>query len=147
MILDTLQNKKQHAALNKNLQKGLEFLNRTDLGDLPEGTYEIEGDQIFAIVAHASGRQAGEGQLEGHRKYIDIQYIISGNEAMGWKPSPGLTPATDYDSEKDLIFFEERPDSTILVPPGSYAIFFPEDAHLPLIGNGPIHKIIIKVAV
>ena len=147
MILDTLEHADKYAALNAGLQKGFSFLQRPDLTRLSDGKYEIDGDAVFAMVNHTSGRRVDEGQLEGHRKYIDIQYIISGQKSMGWKPANGLTVSVDYDSEKDLLFFEEEPQSIVPVPPGNMVIFFPEDAHLPLIGDGPIHKVIIKVAV
>jgi biofilm protein TabA len=147
MILDTLTHATKYADPNSGLEAGLAFLHRSDLSELPDGKYEIDGDRVFAIIDHADGRRVEEGRLEGHRKYIDIQYIISGDESMGWRSVEGLTIDTDYDPDKDLLFFSEKPESIAQVPPGHVAIFFPEDAHLPLIGSGPIHKVIIKVAV
>lgn len=88
-----------------------------------------------------------EGKLEGHRKYIDIQYVISGDESMGWSPRSDVAPSENYDAEKDLEFFEGSPESIVQVPPGSFAVFLPTDAHLPCIGKGPIHKVVVKVAV
>ena len=147
MILDSLEHTEKYTSLHKGLEAGFRFLRQPDVTELPAGTYEIDGDRIFAIVDHATSRRAEEGQLEGHRRYIDIQYIISGEESIGWSPTTDLTISVDYDPKKDLQFFEEKADSIILIPPGTYAIFFPEDAHLPLIGSGPIHKVIIKVAI
>lgn len=147
MILDTLQNSQKYTNLHPGLEAGFQFLCQPNLKTVADGKYKIREDQIFAIVDRPSGRPVDEGRLEAHRKYIDIQYIVSGEESIGWKTIQGLTEIDRYDPEKDLIFFKEPPEVIIKVPAGSFALFFPEDTHLPLIGNGPIHKVIIKVAV
>ncbi len=147
MILDTLGNAAKYAGLKAGLSEAFGFLDQRGLAELPDGKYEITGDRVYAIIAHENGRQIEEGELEGHRKHIDIQYVISGDESMGWAPREGLVNSVDYDKEKDLEFFEGEPDSVVRVPPGSFTIFLPTDAHLPLIGNGPIHKVVVKVAV
>ncbi|MDH3346299.1 MAG: YhcH/YjgK/YiaL family protein [Kiritimatiellaceae bacterium] len=147
MILDTLTNAAKYANFKHGMSEAFGFLNQPELADLPEGQYEIIGDRVFAIVAHEIGRNASDGKLEAHRRYVDIQYVVSGNESMGWSPHEGLSIATKYDSEKDVEFFKGESQSVVHVPPGSFAIFLPSDAHMPLIGNGPIHKVIIKVAV
>jgi biofilm protein TabA len=147
MILDTLNNAAKYAGLNFGLSEAFEFLDQPGLAALEDGKYEIMGDRVYAIVAHEDGRTLSDGKLEGHRKYIDVQYIISGDESMGWSPRDGLSPASEYDSEKDLEFFEGESETVFKVPPGSFAVFIPTDAHLPLIGNGPIHKVVVKIAV
>lgn len=147
MILDTLENAARYAELKSGISEAFGFLHQPGLDELPDGRYEIVGNRVFAIINRTQGRRIDEGELEGHRRYIDIQYVISGNEQMGWKSREGLTNSTEYDEEKDLEFFKGAPDSLIRVPPGAFAIFHPTDAHLPLIGDGPIHKVIIKLAV
>lgn len=145
MILDTLDNAHRYHGLNPLFEQAFSFLRRTDLPTLPEGKHTINGDQLFAIIAHDQGRKVDEAELEGHREYIDIQYIIRGEESMGWRANDGLINTVPYDTEKDLEFFAEAPQSLVPVPPRSFVIFFPEDAHLPLVGDGSIHKIIVKV--
>ncbi|NNJ71302.1 MAG: YhcH/YjgK/YiaL family protein [Kiritimatiellales bacterium] len=147
MILDTLQNAVKYTGMSSSLSDAFGFLEQPGLSDLEDGRHAIAGDRIYAIVAHENGRPAEEALLEGHRKYIDVQYVISGDESMGWCPREGLKNATDYDADKDLEFFEGEPESMVHVPPGSFVVFMPTDAHLPLIGNGPIHKVVVKVAV
>jgi YhcH/YjgK/YiaL family protein len=147
MILDTLGNAAKYAGLKMGISEAFGFLDQPDLAELPDGKHEILGDRVFAIIAHENGRVASDGELEGHRKYIDIQYVVSGDESMGWAPREGLVNSTEYDAEKDLEFFEGEPKSIVRVPPGSFAVFLPTDAHLPLVGNGPIHKVVVKVAV
>ena len=146
MILDTLDNAAKYAGLKDGLSEAFGFLDQPGLAELPDGKYEIAGDRVYAIVAHENGRAVEEGELEAHRKYIDIQYIIHGDESMGWKNREGLVNSVDYDAERDLEFFEGEPDSIVRVPPGTFTIFLPTDTHLPLIGNGPIHKVVVKVS-
>ncbi len=147
MILDTLKNAAKYAGLKMGISEAFGFLDQRGLADLPDGKHEILGDRVFAIVAHENGRNVSDGELEGHQKHIDIQYVISGDESIGWTPREGLVNSAEYDEENDLEFFKGKPASVVHVPPGSFAVFLPSDAHLPLVGDGPIHKVVVKVAV
>lgn len=146
MILDTLKNAARYAGLKNGLSEGFGFLDQKGLADLEDGRYVIVDELAYAIVDRCQGRTVESGQLEGHRKHLDIQYVISGDESMGWSPRNGLVNSVEYDEERDLEFFEGEPQSIIRVPPGSFTIFLPDDAHLPLIGTGPIHKVVVKIA-
>jgi biofilm protein TabA len=146
MILDTLKNAARYAGLKIGCSEAFGFLDQPGLADLPDGKYEISGERVYAIVDRTEGRKVSDGKLEGHRRYLDIQYVISGEESIGWRPAAGLEHAVPYDDAKDLEFFQGAPESIVRVPPGSFAVFLPTDAHLPLIGEGPIHKVIVKVA-
>lgn len=147
MILDTLNNAARYIGLKVGISEAFGFLSQPGLADLPDGKYDIVGNCVYAMVVRTNGRHVDDGQMEGHRRYIDIQYIISGSESMGWAPREGLACATPYDAENDIEFFEGKPLVTIPVQPGSFAVFLPSDGHQPLIGEGPIHKVIVKVAV
>jgi YhcH/YjgK/YiaL family protein len=123
-------------------------LKETDLRSLKDGKYEIDGENVFAIVAKGQGRNKEEANLEIHRRYIDIQFIISGSDEMGWKPTNAcISPIDEFDLQNDIQFFNDKPESWVLVNPDNFAIFFPEDAHLPLISEGLVHKVVVKVAV
>ena len=148
MILDILSNANRYEALHKNFPKAFQFLKRADLATLAEGRYDIDGDTIFAIVAKDQGREKDEAQLEIHNKYIDIQMVLEGIDEMGWKARSACTDMVDeYNAENDIQFIADSPISWMTTPPGHFAIFFPEDAHLPLIAKGLIHKVIVKIAV
>jgi len=148
MILDTLDNAARYTGLRNGFSKAFGFLNQPGLADLPAGTYTVSSNQIFAVISHETGRRPEEVKLlECHRKYIDIQYVINGDESIGWSPRAGLENSIDYDEEKDIEFFKGMPQSIIRISPGSFVLFFPTDAHSPLIGNGPIHKVVMKVAI
>lgn len=147
MILDTLENAAKYTGFKPGLSEGFGFLDQPGVAELEPGRYEISDDLVYAIVEKNDGRSVEDGQLEAHRNYIDIQYIISGDESMGWSPLTDLVGSEGYDEQRDLEFFTDKVQSIVQVPPGSFAVFLPTDAHLPGIGKGPIHKIVIKVAV
>ena len=148
MILDDLENAHRYMDLHKGFAEAFTFLARADLHELPEDKYAIDRDRVFAIVARDPGRKKEEAQLETHEAYIDIQFILSGIDEMGWKPKPSCKqPTGAYDPVTDLQFFADEPDAWLPVHPGAFAIFFPEDAHMPLISSGNIHKVIVKIAV
>ncbi len=148
MILDVLENAHRYLALHKGFAQAFEFLRRSDLQELPVDTYEIDGERVYAMVAKDPGRKKEDALLETHEKYIDIQLVLAGTDTMGWKPkSLCKQPAVEYDSETDIQFFEDEPDAWLPTQRGTFAIFFPEDAHLPLISSGQIHKVVVKITV
>jgi len=148
MILDIVENAHRYCALNKGFAKAFAFLSRSDLKELPVGRYGIDGDRVYALVAKGPGRKREGAFLETHEKYIDIQLILAGTDTMGWKPkSLCQQPTQGYDQKADIQFFADRPEAWLATESGAFAIFFPEDAHLPLISPGLIHKVVVKVAV
>jgi biofilm protein TabA len=148
MILDALANADQYAALNPLFAHAFGFLRSTNLGALMPGKHAVQGEQIFAIVEACAGRTRAEAKLECHRRYIDIQLVLEGVDEMGWKPLADCrAPATDYDAARDIRFFDDEPSSWIATPPGSFCVFFPDDAHAPLVSTGMIRKVVIKIAV
>ncbi|KJR97545.1 MAG: hypothetical protein VR65_23300 [Desulfobulbaceae bacterium BRH_c16a] len=148
MIIDVLTNSDRYRALHQGFAEAFAFLRRPDLKDLAVDRYVIDGDNVFAIVAKEPGRSKDETQLEIHEKYIDIQLVLNGIDDMGWRPkSLCRLPAGEYDPEDDIRFFADTPMVRQPVSPGMFAVFFPEDAHQPLIAEGQIHKVVVKVAV
>ncbi len=148
MILDRLENSGRYIGVHEGFRKAFEFLRQADPATLATGRKEIEGDRLFALVSKGPGRGRREARLETHARYIDVQYVISGIDMMGWKPASACKrPTGPFDAEKDVGFFEDDPETWVAVHAGSIAIFFPEDAHMPLLSAGEIHKIVVKVAV
>lgn len=148
MILDTIVNAERYAGLHPLFATVFDYIRLTDLTALASGKHTIIGDDLFAIVERVSGRLRSEAQLECHRKYIDIQLVLSGVDTMGWKPLADCHQAVeDYNATADIQFFYDAPASWIPTPAGAFCIFFPEDAHAPLVSAHEIHKIVFKIAV
>lgn len=148
MILDVLDNADRYLTLNKGFRNGFAFLMRSDLKNLAPGRHEISTDRVFALVEDAPGRKKEEAELEAHEKYIDIQLVVTGTDNMGWKRKETCKHVSRaYDASKDYQFFKDEPDLWLPVSAGMFAIFFPEDAHMPLISSGHLRKVVVKVAI
>jgi biofilm protein TabA len=148
VILDTLAHAARYAGLHAGFARAFEFLATTDLAALAPGRHDLDGDRMYVSVDHKDGRGEDGARLEAHRRYIDIQYTIDGDELIGWMPLARCASADGaFDETKDVGFFADRPSTWVSVPPGSFTIFFPHDAHAPLGGQGRLKKAIVKIAV
>lgn len=148
MILDTLDRADRYAALHPLFAQAFAWLRGTGPAALGPGRHDIDGDRLFAIVEACPGRTRGEAKLECHRRYIDIQLVCEGVDEMGWRPLAACTqPRTDYDAARDIRFFDDEPASWVSTPAGSFCLFFPDDAHAPLVSAGFIRKVVVKIAV
>ena len=148
IIIDKLDRAEDYYDMHPAFEKAFAFLRQDGLAGLAADRYEIDGEKLFCMISKGPGRSRSEAKLEAHRKYIDIQYVIAGADEMGWKPTADCKMIdTEYDPDKDIMFFKDSPDSWTEVPAGSFVIFFPQDAHAPLVGGGEIHKAVLKIAV
>lgn len=146
MILDKLTNSERYNVVHPLFEKAFDFLKRSDLDTLPEGKNEIEGDKLFAMVVKGKGRKKEEAKLETHKKYIDIQYSIKGVDILGWRDAAECNLVKDvYDEEKDLAFFNDEVETWFEAHPGTFSIYFPEDAHAPMATETELHKVVVKV--
>ena len=103
---------------------------------------------LKAIISNASGKtkEASMSKFECHNKNIDIQLCIRGVETIGWTPREKcVTPNGGYNEEKDVQLYFDSADTFFQLTNGQFAIFFPEDVHAPMIGEGEIKKLVIKV--
>lgn len=149
MIIDILQNASKYFSVHPLFEKAFEYIGQTDLMNAPDGKAEI-GEGLKTIISKAPGKtkEASLAKFECHNKNIDIQYCIDGIETIGWKPrSKCVNPNGDYNAEKDVQFYHDMPDTFFQLTGGQFAIFFPEDIHAPMIGEGEIKKLVIKVRI
>jgi len=148
VILDVGARCHDYRCLHPLFERGLRFLADTDLRALAPGRHAVDGDRIYLSIDHTQGRGREAARLEAHRRYIDVQYTMEGDEEIGWMPLAECgQPIDEYNAAKDVSFFTARPTTWLAVPEGSFAIFFPDDAHAPLAGRGAVKKAILKVAV
>ena len=112
------------------------------------GQQAIEGRELFAIISEGTGTTEKEAKLEVHRKYIDIQYVISGTDHMGWKSLMHCKqPDIPYTEERDAAFFPDKTSNWFNVPAGCFTIFYPDDAHAAMITEETVRKVVLKIAV
>ena len=148
MIIDSLSNAAKYTSVHPLFAKAFEYIKSQDLSTLEVGKYEIS-EGLRAIVSDKQGMTAAESgaKFECHNKNIDIQFCIRGNETIGWKPRESCTSQKgDYNPEKDVVFYNDAPDTYFDLKDSQFAIFFPEDVHAPMISDGMVKKLVIKVA-
>jgi YhcH/YjgK/YiaL family protein len=149
MIIDTLKNASRYYSAHPLFAKAFEYISQTDLANAADGKSDIS-DGLKAIFSNAPGKtkETSLAKFECHNKNIDIQVCINGKEAIGWKPREKcVTPNGEYNPEKDVQFYNDSPDTFFQLTDGQFAIFFPEDVHAPMIGEGEIKKLVIKVRI
>ena len=147
MILDSLENFALYQGMHPGFKKAAEFLTKADLHQLLTGRQEIDGDRLYVNVMEIDGHSREDAQLEYHRKYIDIQIVLSGDETIGWTALQDLPKGTPFDSEKDYALVKAPVSAWFPVKPGFFAVFFPQDAHAPCCGAGKIRKAVVKVLI
>jgi YhcH/YjgK/YiaL family protein len=146
LIIDSLSGAEKYLGAHRHFNKAFEWIRQQDLDKLEPGKYPIDGTDIHASVSVKDGVTREDAKFEAHDNYIDIQVCLSEEEQMGWKPrSKCVSYREAYNPEKDVTFYNDRPDLYFDLHQNQFAIFFPEDVHAPMIGTGPIKKLVIKV--
>lgn len=129
-------------------QKVLAWLN-TEAPKLANGEYAIDGRNIYAPISTIQTLPREEATYEAHRQYIDVHYCLEGGEIIEWAPVETLTPTMEFDITKDYCLYESPNKATsLLMTPGTFAIFFPADAHMPKISdsqNTQVKKVVVKI--
>ena len=129
--------------------KAFAFLNRKDLDTLSPGTYPIDGENVYAIISQYVPKDLDKTKWESHRKYIDLHYVIRGKEKIGVAPVSRAKVTKAYDETKDIAHYES-PGKYYTAEPGTFFLFFPQEAHRPGIkadGSDQVKKLVIKIRV
>lgn len=149
MILDRLESWNLYFREGTRIARAFQFLQDEFDPTSPDGRIDIDGDRIYALVQGYETRPMGKCRFEAHRRYLDIQYVFEGSEAMGWTAREHMIVEEDYDEEKDVEFFEQPLRFTSLeVHTGQFAFFHPGDAHEPGIRLGDtrnVRKVVVKI--
>ena len=140
---------RQYLSSEKDWQVAYQFLQRTDLGDIKEGKYDLNNNGTYATITDYQTKHWDSARYEAHRKYIDIQFVVSGDEYIELIPLKKLEEQPDYDSIADIMFFELKKEGEMLyADPTRFFIFFPEDAHKPCLQTDSVktvRKLVVKV--
>lgn len=112
-------------------------------------THQIKGENLVIMVQHIDTKPRAERRFESHKEFLDLHYCIKGGEYIEWAPVESLKLKEPYLEEKDCAFhFPDEKNTAILMTPGTFAIFYPEDAHMPKVHDGEndsILKIVVKI--
>jgi YhcH/YjgK/YiaL family protein len=128
--------------------KAFKFLKSQPIQQLPAGRIAIAGDDVYAVIDEYTTRDEEDSRFEAHRKYADIQYVLSGEERIGVVQLHDTEEAGSYDREKDIIFLKASENNYRTADPERFFVFFPKDAHRPCVkavSNAKVRKIVIKV--
>lgn len=135
-------------AKNKTLwDKAFLFLKEHDLEKLTPGKYPIDSTEAYVSVTEGPSKEFDKTNWESHRRYIDLQYIARGKEKIGVAPVPQATVVKPYDEAKDVANYSSE-GQYYIAEPGTFFLFFPQDAHRPSIlvdGYNTVKKVVIKV--
>jgi len=138
---------KQYHANKDYWDKAFAFIRDKDLKSLPAGKYVIDGDNVYAMITEAPSKTFDQSAWESHRKYIDLQYVITGEEKIGVSPLSETTVTAPYDDSKDIAHYNAK-GKFYTATPDEFFLFFPNDAHRPNIlieGYEVVKKLVIKI--
>lgn len=146
MILSKIRDFRRYEGLNCRFGALADALEAGDLRNLAPGRHEILGEELYVVVSPCAATRPSNA-FEVHRRYVDVHVVLDGVDAIGWAPLHSLRQQSSaYEAENDCACFSDPPESVHLVTPGNLAVFFPEDAHAPLLGDGHlVHKCVFKV--
>ncbi len=146
MIYDRLERIGAYRNIHPNLDQAIDYILATDLDTLEEGRHGAD-ESPFYVLAQAPELKA-ENRWERHRTHIDVQIALADGETIGYAPEEETGPWSPWDDGADFAS-SESPDTGIplRMSKGSFAVFFPQDAHRPCLGKGKTRKIVVKVAV
>lgn len=149
MILDSFKNSSLYNSLSPRMEQAFSLIASTDLASLPVGRHSLDGDDIFVNVMELDLKEPSDAKLEIHNVYADIQILLVGEEeGFGWSERSSLqSPVAEFDSEKDVQFWDDKHQTVYYLRKGQFTILMPEDAHAPMIGKGAVKKAIVKVRI
>ena len=148
MIFDSIARVALYKPIGPRIASALSFIERIDTSEFTPGEVEIQGRDIFAVFHEYTTEPVEGREYEAHREYIDIQYLLAGEEVIRVTDLARLTEAVPYDQERDIAFYHTVPGNDLLLRQGEFTILFPHDAHLPKISPGTpgtVRKVVVKV--
>lgn len=148
MIIDQISRWQSYTGITPHLKEAVEFA--LTLKDKPAGRYEYDGlpaGSVFAMIQEGETQPYDTGKVEAHRKYLDMQIMLSGGETVYYADISGLTECVPYKEDADIAFYEKA-GQPVQIPAGTFYLVLPQDGHMPcreLNGPGTYRKIVLKV--
>ena len=150
MIFSSINSKADFTSYPKAVQRAIKYLKENDFVNMEPGVYELEGKLMYAQVFDAETGSVNEKRPEVHEKYLDVQFLASGREKLGFTPDTGNYEIDEKFDERDLIFYKSvENEGFITSTPGCFCVFFPTDVHRPACADGEpmtVRKVVVKVS-
>lgn len=149
MIYDHLDQQLRYRNCHPGLALAFDYLTTFD-PQTPDGRVDLDGDRVFALVQSYETSPASGRQFESHYNYVDLQYMVSGEEIIYHSPLGPLKESVPYNPEKDLIFYTGEAAQALIMTPGMFTVLFPQDGHMPCCSHradAPAKKVVIKLRV
>lgn len=152
MIVYKLKEFAQNQSLSTKMRKAVDFLLKPETAMLADGTYQIDGNQVYAQVQTYTTAEPPKILFEAHRRYIDLQYIVEGQEVINCLNLEDIEIVRPYDEKVDICFGTGSMKNCVplYMKQGDMAVFFPEHAHapkLPFDRPQKVKKIVVKISV
>ncbi len=150
MVIDHIDNAHKYFGLGKGIENALRYLQTTDFAAMPKDKYLLNGELLFAIVNTYDTVDPLHEKMEAHKKYVDVQFIVQGEESIGHAVMKDQSIAKAYSETDDYFLVHEPPCFFSKLTPGMFAIFYPTDLHAPNLHTHQMHfvkKVVMKVAV
>ena len=148
MIIDAIKNAELYYSISPRIKEAFDWLAATDISALSAGRHDIDGDNLFVNVMDVTLKPRQEAALEVHNRYIDIQIMQGESEEYGWSERCDCHyPGEEFNEARDVQFFTDVPQTFFTLNERQFAIFFPEDAHSPMLGEGSLRKLIFKLRI
>jgi biofilm protein TabA len=147
MIVDHVANYYLYENIGKGIKAALEFIRTTDFSSVPAGKHDIDGERMFYLMNIYDTTSEDQLRYEAHQKYVDVQFIVQGQEFFGWAPLNKMIVTEEYDQEKEVAFFKGTGNKIPAFHQHFY-VLFPNDVHMPNIQfDSPIamKKVVVKV--
>jgi len=152
VIADALENLNKYGPIIPHSKEISDYFNKTNISSLETGKYQIAGESVYILIQEYLTKNDSEKKWESHKRYIDIQIVLSGQECIGYSPSHFLALEGEYSDEKDIMFYKNdtQQHCELLVPRDHFCLFFPGEAHKPglhVSRRESVKKAVIKVMV
>lgn len=150
MIYDTFDHIDTYCRKDSPLARAIRFVAEFDRAQ-PDGRYPIEGEAMYALVSSYTTSPRVERRFEAHKKYLDVQVLLEGEESIDISLEANLPLLQEYNETKDIFFVQPPAEcASLVMQPGYFAVFYPQDFHRPncqLRGASPVRKIVVKIRV
>jgi len=149
MVLDSIENADRYLLLGEGIAKSLQYIRSNDFSEVNPGKYQLDGDRLIMNIFEFEGSNTDECRLEGHKRYIDLQYWVTGSELMGHEILDSQPILEPYNEKTDCAFYNCISSYSRLLP-GMFVIYYPSDLHTGVVdplSDARVRKVVFKILV